>query len=307
MVLRSAYWDTVKAVLIFLVVLGHTGTALSDGLLSAIYAFHMPLFVFISGFFSKKKTLKSTFFGGTKRLIIIYLFFDALYIGLDYIVGESISLTRLLTPSFALWYILSLIYWRTILQLIPDSILHKKWMVFIGSLSLALAAGFVPWGAQMSFQRSFVFLPFFMIGYYAKGSGVVGWIRERNKIIMAVLFLLLSIVCYFWLPVFYAYSPYDEDILEGLGMRLLQMLVAVVMCASMLNIIPEKMGKITDVGKWTLLIYLLHPPVVKLAKMGCSYIGVPMMPNISVAIIISVLTIVLIYTVKEFKVFKFIS
>lgn len=54
---RSSYWDTVKAVLIFLVVLGHTGTALGDRVLSVIYAFHMPLFVFVSGYFSKKKSL----------------------------------------------------------------------------------------------------------------------------------------------------------------------------------------------------------------------------------------------------------
>lgn len=51
---RSPYWDTLKGLLILLVILGHCGTALSDGLLSVIYSFHMPLFVFISGYFSKK-------------------------------------------------------------------------------------------------------------------------------------------------------------------------------------------------------------------------------------------------------------
>lgn len=303
---RSTYWDTVKAVLIFLVVLGHTGTALSKGLLSVIYAFHMPLFIFVSGYFSKKKTLKE-YWGGCKRLIIIYLIFDILYIVLDYVLGETINFTRIITPSFAMWYILSLIFWRTILQFTPDNLLQRKWVILGGSLLLALAAGFVPLGTQMSFQRTFVFLPFFMLGYYAKGSGVVEWIRGRNKIVMTALFLLLSVVCYFWLPVFYAYSPYSVNIVEGMGMRLLQMLVAVVLCASMLNIIPEKMGKITEVGKWTLLIYLLHPPIVKLAKMGCSYIGTPMSPNIPMAFLISVVTIVLIYMVRKFKLFKYIS
>lgn len=51
---RSTYWDTVKGVLILLVVFGHCGTALGSGLLSAIYAFHMPLFILVSGYFSKK-------------------------------------------------------------------------------------------------------------------------------------------------------------------------------------------------------------------------------------------------------------
>lgn len=52
---RLSYWDTLKGLLIILVVLGHCGTALSGGLLSAIYAFHMPLFIVVSGYFSKKQ------------------------------------------------------------------------------------------------------------------------------------------------------------------------------------------------------------------------------------------------------------
>ena len=54
---RNPYWDTLKAMLIVLVVLGHTGTAMGNKWLSVIYAFHMPLFIFISGYFSKKQSL----------------------------------------------------------------------------------------------------------------------------------------------------------------------------------------------------------------------------------------------------------
>ena len=46
---RDPFWDTLKAMLIVLVVLGHTGTAMGGRGLSVIYAFHMPLFIFISG------------------------------------------------------------------------------------------------------------------------------------------------------------------------------------------------------------------------------------------------------------------
>lgn len=302
---RSTYWDTVKAILIFLVVLGHTGTALGDRVLSVIYAFHMPLFVFVSGYFSKKKSLLE-YWGGVKRLIIIYLVFDILYIGLDVVLGESISVNRILTPSFALWYILSLIYWRSLLQILPQRVLDNKWLVMAFSVLLALVAGFIPLGTQMSFQRAFTLLPFFVFGYYAKGSNVVEWLRGQNKLLMVVVFVGLCVVCYLWLPVFYANASYSTGIVD-LIMRLLQIVVAIIMCVALLAIIPEKLGWFTEVGKWTLLIYLLHPPIVKLAKMGCSKVGIPMTPNIPIAFIIAVLTILLIYSVRKFKLFKYIS
>ena len=57
---RIYLWDNIKFILIFLVVLGHfadfhTATSLNmRRLFFYIYIFHMPLFIFISGLFSKK-------------------------------------------------------------------------------------------------------------------------------------------------------------------------------------------------------------------------------------------------------------
>ncbi len=57
---RSAYWDNLKAILIFLVVLGHyilpvnrSGRSLTSAYYW-IYLFHMPAFVLTSGYFSKR-------------------------------------------------------------------------------------------------------------------------------------------------------------------------------------------------------------------------------------------------------------
>lgn len=55
---RVLYFDIVKAVLIFFVVLGHiignhTKNPIAKAIYLFIYAFHMPLFVFISGVFAK--------------------------------------------------------------------------------------------------------------------------------------------------------------------------------------------------------------------------------------------------------------
>lgn len=52
---RTLYWDTLKGILIILVVFGHCGTAVGNNLLSVVYSFHMPLFVLVSGFFSRRQ------------------------------------------------------------------------------------------------------------------------------------------------------------------------------------------------------------------------------------------------------------
>ena len=57
---RSPYWDNIKGFLIALVVFAHCLYAfqsfrLNDVLVDAIYFFHMPAFVFTSGYFSKSK------------------------------------------------------------------------------------------------------------------------------------------------------------------------------------------------------------------------------------------------------------
>ena len=57
---RSSFWDNYKGILIILVVFGHfiyeSAVALSgsfaNDLFKFIYAFHMPAFVFCSGYFS---------------------------------------------------------------------------------------------------------------------------------------------------------------------------------------------------------------------------------------------------------------
>lgn len=58
---RDTYWDSLKFVLIFLVVLGHmiepyiTSSKVILAVYNFIYLFHMPLFVFVSGRFSVMK------------------------------------------------------------------------------------------------------------------------------------------------------------------------------------------------------------------------------------------------------------
>ena len=193
---RSIYWDTIKGILIFLVVLGHTGTALGDKVLSVIYAFHMPAFVFVSGYFSRKKPYHE-YIKNTRRLVLIYLIFDITYIVLDFVLGSKITIARLLSPSFTLWYILCLIYWRAVLQFLPDKFLNNSSLIIFSTFFLGIIAGFIPLGTQVSFQRAFVFMPFFFLGYYVKQYQLLEKMKSLNS---SYLILFLSYLKYYLLP-----------------------------------------------------------------------------------------------------------
>lgn len=81
--IRDNYWDTLKFVLIFLVVFGHVlevnypPGSVNRGIYNFIYSFHMPLFVFISGRFSHIKN-RANYKKGIIRLLETYVAFQVI-------------------------------------------------------------------------------------------------------------------------------------------------------------------------------------------------------------------------------------
>lgn len=174
---RDLRLDALKMFLIILVIYAHI--PLLDGLISGlrvecdtlmwhsvkgIYSFHMPLFVLLSGYFTKRKTAKNMFRSSLK-LLRLFIVFHGIDLLLRYIHGEvSFSIRNIITPSFALWYLLCLFYWRLSVVLIPNKI-ARKYVVFF-SIILSLLVGFVHIRGELGFQRFFSFMPYFFIGYY---------------------------------------------------------------------------------------------------------------------------------------------
>lgn len=134
MEVRNYKLDALKMCLIVLVIFGHI--PLLDGFLDlylpdgydfltmhamkGIYAFHMPMFVLISGYFSRQKPLGTQFMKSLKllRLFIVFQVIDILI--RHVFMGEAFSMYRCLYPCFALWYLLCLFYWRMLLSIIPQ-------------------------------------------------------------------------------------------------------------------------------------------------------------------------------------------
>lgn len=86
---RNYHFDNMKGILILCVVLGHTVSNLfsvwgnylaTKYLYYLIYTFHMPVFIFISGFFSKRHSDYETYLKkAISGCLIPYLIFNVLY------------------------------------------------------------------------------------------------------------------------------------------------------------------------------------------------------------------------------------
>lgn len=122
---RDLYWDSLKFILIFLVVLGHTleinipDGSVNRAIYNTIYLFHMPLFVFVSGRFSHIKD-RDKYKKGILRLIETYVVFQIVYsLILPLLKGEELLWKYLIVPNWIMWYLMCLIWWRLFIYFTP--------------------------------------------------------------------------------------------------------------------------------------------------------------------------------------------
>lgn len=87
LVKRKDEFDIAKALGIFCVILGHMPSVVPESIRIWIYSFHMPLFYFIAGYFSKdiKDMSEIAVFikGKWKVLMIPYVFYSSIFLMLD--------------------------------------------------------------------------------------------------------------------------------------------------------------------------------------------------------------------------------
>lgn len=123
-----------------------------DGIFDYIYIFHMPAFVFLSGYFGKSE--KSCSFESIVKLAFLYFIFNSV---MWFIYGDG----AILQPMYSYWYLLALIAWR----------LTARYLARFESITLLLVAvaflvGFFPSiNNTLAVSRIIAFYPFYMAGY----------------------------------------------------------------------------------------------------------------------------------------------
>ncbi|MDR0971078.1 MAG: acyltransferase family protein [Bacteroidales bacterium] len=303
---RDKYIDTLKFVLIFLVVLGHVIAPYIDDPINRtaknfIFLFHMPLFIFISGYFSKT-TDYTKFKKSILRLFETLLIFQLIYRMPD-IINLSFSWQDLITPRWTLWYLLSLIFWKIFVFYIPKNIKYIN--VIWVSILCSLLVGFIPVDYTLSFQRTFVFLPFFILGYYSDKL-VFDKIKSIPKLIPYT--ILIATIALFYLvgedfsPIMsgsnsYYFNPVSVQL--SFLFRLLFLLFAFVLSISVINIVPT-LTKISALGKDTLLYYLYHGFAVILLNKMVDIFHIP--TNFLALLIYATIIMLGIFVLSKFKI-----
>lgn len=255
--------DAVKFWLIVLVIAGHVFLKKEFAVSTAcvvlwkwIYIFHMPLFIFLSGYFSRKKDMKSfwpSIWKISEPLIIFQIIALLFYV-------DNLSIKGILTPWYVLWYLLSLIYWRLMLQFIPDKILKHKKIVIVSMFCISILAGFLPLGRILSLQRTLAFMPFFFIGYYMRGKNL--FLPSRYKTLFVV-FLILMLTIPLFFPQYIGNlkhaDPYSR--FSGVVIRMIDFSLAVPMSIAFLNVC-YKTSQIAQQGRMSMQYYIYHALVI---------------------------------------------
>ncbi|MDO5417890.1 MAG: acyltransferase family protein [Lachnospiraceae bacterium] len=271
---RDAYFDNLKFILMLLVVAGHfllplEKTRFTYNIRCLIYAFHMPCFAFVSGYFSKGMYRDRSF--RTDRLLQLlwlYLVFKVLAHFTEGLAGGSIGpAIDFFHESGAPWYLLALALWYltipAVIELSPAAVLAL-------SLGISLLAGYQnSLDDFLAMDRVIAFAPFFYAGFFAREQDKKRFFCWKPRFVLLGTGILLAAVillgAYDYLYPYYKiiYGSRYQLLGEGLYpygalIRFFWYLTASVLSFSLMVLVPKKRYFFTDYGRRTLQIYILH-------------------------------------------------
>lgn len=152
----------------------------------------MPLFVWMSGYFYKKRG-----FGEELRKIIPLIEVCIIsHIGFALLRDGRLSVGNMLffgyTPS---WYLLSLVYWRLASSLLFKYVDVRKLLIYALVVEIFSFVFINKYGGLLSLMRTLQFYPYFVVGYMMKNR--LGNMNKYGKIILsggviAIAFILLT-------------------------------------------------------------------------------------------------------------------
>ena len=274
---RIAIWDNLKFLLIILVVFGHYAqhvkynSAVLQGLCVSTYLFHMPLFIFVTGMFSKRTVNEKN----VKKVLPYLTCFLATTLIL-FITKAFLkwNLTFEIFGTGAMpWYLMSMFFMFLITMVVKD---YKPQYVMTLSLIVGVLVGFCKTDNPdfLTWMRTFIFYPFFYLGYTLDAD----WVEKvTNKIylkIIAIIFFIVINVLAFSLPkesgmlskLFTARHTYNElekfaD--DGWIYRILVYALSFAAIFLLISLIPRKRIKgFTVYGERTLGIYMFHYVII---------------------------------------------
>jgi fucose 4-O-acetylase-like acetyltransferase len=192
MIQRNNSIDALKAFTITLVVIGHVIQYSKidfdkDILFKYIYSFHMPLFIFISGYVTYKDNDAYKGFVRNKLHSLIIPYFSWLFLSsvISAIKNNSnvfFNIKRILVyPDYGLWFLWVLFFMHIVLY-IQVKYFNKYFIAFMSTLSISfLGLSYVfKFDNLLSFKMFSFLFPFYIVGYFCnkQKSYIVGLIKK---------------------------------------------------------------------------------------------------------------------------------
>ncbi|MGX1560055.1 acyltransferase family protein [Streptomyces sp. NPDC055506] len=275
---RDAFFDNAKYLAIVLVAVGHAWEPLRPGsravtaLYMLVYAFHMPAFIIISGYFSR------TFDGSPAKLkrlvtgvVVPYVVFETAYTlftrWTSQDPGRPVSL---LDPLYLTWFLAALFIWRLTTPLWR----HVRWPLPLAFVIAMLATLSPSVGNDLDLQRTLQFLPYFVFGLLLRPEHF-RLVRRRKVRLLAVPVAGCALAVAYWAVPRMNYAWFfHADSARALAapfwygplMTLAAFGCSVVLVACFLAWVPGRRLWCTVLGAGTLCGYLLHGFVAQAAK-----------------------------------------
>ena len=276
---RVPLWDNARFLAVTLVVIGHSiqrMTGASDNayiIYLLIYSFHMPAFAVISGYFSKPGPPDGT---QMKRvltdILLPYFIMEAIWTVVQFLAtgSQDFNPTK---ASWTLWFLLALAIFRLVLPYLALIRLPLAWAVVF-----SIAIGY--WSNvdnTFSLSRAFGILPFFVLGWQLKRWRLIDrwndaparaslWMRGGAVAVLAVWitvivvnieqFRMISLQHWFFYDA--SYSDMGAAVWWAGAARLGFILLATILIAAFIVLVPRTNTPLTAWGQATMYIYLLH-------------------------------------------------
>ena len=308
---RIQKWDILKFILIFLVVFGHVVDTYFDesgwakSLIVIIYSFHMPVFVFVSGLFSKKNIQQKRY---DKIIGYLFMFFAVkIIIAFGRLIATGEMGFSILSEGGLPWYMLAMFAFQLVTIALRD---FSPKYILIFSVILSCFAGYdIEIDDRFCLMRIIVFFPFFYLGYIVNPKKAVKFFENPALKIFSFILLAAFIAVVFMNPDdFYelrplltgrnSYEPLEDAYSFGGLIRLAYYIAAVIIGSAVICLVPKKLGsgRIARLGSRTLQIYSLHYFFIFLYS---TLVGRSILPDHPA--IMSVILAVLITAVCSFK------
>lgn len=298
---RLYKFDNIKTILIFLVVFGHL-LELTKGcelLYLTIYSFHMPLFMFVTGYFARFDRKHILY-----HMVCPYLIFQVLYTYFDiYVLGSAKLTLTFVRPYWILWYLFAIIVYYLLIPFLDVESRKGKILIFGGAVVITLLSGYDgKLGYDFAAARICSFMPFFIAGFYMSKEQAAGRFIHMKKDVRYLVCFVCAVLIIAGIVLILKQGIIKANMLYGscsyelahynIWIKLLIITIAFIWIIIFMVLVPDqKVPFLSQTGRYTMPVFLLHGFVVKLIAGYCDGTGARL--TVYWALLISLLLLLL--------------